>query len=131
MLGVNRVTRFTLKGGIRVMDVNKVSREMKLRQWMETIKACRESDMTVKQWCKEHSLVESHYYYYLKKIRTIACDSVVKETTQDVPAIVPVPVTVQSASNHSVAARFHKGDLEIEVTNDISSDILLSILKQL
>lgn len=58
------------------MDVQKVSTEYRFNYWTEIIKECRNSGQTVNSWCEEHNVNVKSYYYWLRKIRTAACNSI-------------------------------------------------------
>ena len=58
------------------MDVQKVSTEYRFNYWTEIIKECRDSGQTANFWCKEHNVNVKSYYYWLRKVRTAACNSI-------------------------------------------------------
>lgn len=51
-----------------------------MQQWVEIIKACRSSGLPVKQCCSQNNVPESSYYYWLKKARKMAIESLPKTT---------------------------------------------------
>ena len=108
------------------MDVKKVSEEVRLQQWMAIIKECRDSGEPVSVWCKNHGVSEASYYYYLKKIRTKACEMIPVETTS---SFVPIAVTNESITKTNIV--FRKGDISIEVSSDITEDLLTAIIRSL
>lgn len=113
------------------MDVKKVSEEVRLKQWMEIIKECRESGEPVTKWCKNHNISEPSYYYYLKKIREKACELMpVDAGTQFVPVQVEKQITKNAATSTSSVV-FIKGDLRIEISNDIDSSLLNNLMRNL
>ena len=57
------------------MDTRKIDNEIKMNQWMEIIRECRSSGQPVRSWCNEHDVNEKRYYYWLRKIRTAACNT--------------------------------------------------------
>ena len=59
------------------MDVQKISQQVTMERWMETIRQCRESGMPVRHWCKLNDVKEATYYFWLKKIRTLACELII------------------------------------------------------
>ena len=40
----------------------------KLGEWIERVKVCRGSGMTVKAWCAQNGLPEKTYYYWQRKV---------------------------------------------------------------
>lgn len=57
------------------MNIRKIDSEIKLKQWTEIIRECRSSGQPVRSWCIEHDVDEKRYYYWLRKIREQACNS--------------------------------------------------------
>lgn len=57
------------------MNVQSINNDIKTKQWMKTIKECRESGLLVKTWCKQNNVCEQTYYKWLKKLRTMAVES--------------------------------------------------------
>lgn len=47
----------------------------RLQQWSEIIRDCQGSGMTVKAYCQQRGISEKSYYYYLKKLRTMALEA--------------------------------------------------------
>ena len=39
------------------------------------LRECKESGLTVKNWCAERGITEHAYYYRLRKLRQAACDA--------------------------------------------------------
>lgn len=98
------------------LSVKQISDEVRLKEWMQRIKTCRESGLLVAQWCRENNVVEPTYYYWLKKIRKLTIDSI-----GDGPDIVDItPVVTHTVKNESCASndkflKMHKGDLTVEI----------------
>ena len=57
------------------MRVSDVKREYQLREWSGMLRECKESGLTVKNWCSERGITEHAYYYRLRKLRQAACDA--------------------------------------------------------
>lgn len=56
------------------MNVQSINNDINTKQWMKTIKECRESWLPVKMWCKQNNVCEQTYYKWLKKLRTMAVE---------------------------------------------------------
>ena len=50
-------------------------REYPLQEWSGMVRECKESGLTVKNWCAERGITEHAYYYRLRKLRQAACDA--------------------------------------------------------
>jgi transposase-like protein len=75
------------------MDMRKVTQEYRLNQWTEIVTKCIKSGQTVKSWCKENNINPKSYYYWLRRVRAAACNSLdnISERQQQ---IVPLNITV-------------------------------------
>ncbi|WP_281740713.1 transposase [Holdemanella biformis] len=88
------------------MNVQSINNDIKTKQWMKTIKECRESGLPVKTWCKQNNVCEQTYYKWLKKLRTMA----VKSGAVSVPTFVPVDQSNLKKENIVIT----KGDVRIK-----------------
>ena len=61
-------------GGIPVR-VSDVKREYQLQEWSGMVRECKESGLTVENWCTERGITEHAYYYRLRKLRQAAFDA--------------------------------------------------------
>lgn len=57
------------------MNTRQIAQEYRMNQWIGIVSECRESGQTVASWCREHDIDPKKYYYWLKKIRAVACKS--------------------------------------------------------
>lgn len=55
--------------------ITETKTEFRLRQLTQIIKICQESGMTVVSWCEQNNVKIKSYYYWLRKIRSMACES--------------------------------------------------------
>ena len=51
------------------MRAQEVKQQVRLREWAEQINACKQSRLTVKQWCKENGIHIKTYYNRMKRVR--------------------------------------------------------------
>lgn len=74
-----------------------VARNCRLRQWAQMIHECnnRPTEMSVDEWCDNHSITKSNYYYRMRQVRK-ACLEMVPEKAE--PSVVPVPMELMNAS---------------------------------
>ena len=54
------------------MNVQKMTQEIRIKQWVDIIRECRNSGMTNKSWCEEQGVNLKSYYYWQRKVRRIA-----------------------------------------------------------
>lgn len=50
-------------------NVLAIRNEYRLQQWADMIRACRESGMSIKEFCRQNGISEKTYYYRLHKLR--------------------------------------------------------------
>jgi len=55
--------------------VTDVKSEFRLRQWTQIIQTCQASSMTVAAWCNRNNINIKSYYYWLRRIRSLARES--------------------------------------------------------
>ena len=75
------------------------NRQQKLELWAERVKACRESGLTVRQWCGEHNICAKTYYSWQRKVYRIAAEQEPRfaEVTTS-PCSISVVATIQIKS---------------------------------
>ena len=84
--------------GGSLMNVTDLKTQMHMQEWAKLIEARQDSGLSIKQWCLQNNLSESQYYYYLKKLRLSACESLPSERRNESQfALVPNHARV---SNH-------------------------------
>ena len=72
------------------MKVIDLKTQMHMQEWTKLIEARQDSGLSIKEWCRQNNLLESQYYYYLKKLRLAACESLPPER-RDGPQFALVP----------------------------------------
>jgi len=63
------------KGGIPMDKITNAKTEFRLKQWAKIIQACQESKMTVVSWYAQNNINIKLYYYWLRKLRSMACEA--------------------------------------------------------
>ncbi len=118
------------------MNTREVTRQYRLSQWTEIIRECRSSGQTVSAWCAEHNINPKSYYYWLKRVRTAACEALPSLSAGNNP-IVPVNMPVPTAgtgpaaqeSSSDIVLRF--GTATLEISNNASATLIVNTLKAL
>jgi hypothetical protein len=121
-----------------LMDVQKVTHEIRLRQWIGIIKECRGSGKTVKSWCAENGINEKSYFYWQKRVREAACQEL---TAYQEKAISPArnesgPVFMECRipMNHRVGdaeVTVHLNGAVVEIRHGADSSVIESTLHAL
>ena len=103
------------------MNTRKATQQYRAQLWTKLIQGKQESGLTVRAYCDQQGIRPKQYYYWLHKLRTMAC----RELEPTVP-IVPIPMSVLNenppASGSTLVLHFGPVSLEI---NDHTSDALL------
>ena len=81
----------------------------------ERIKQCKESGLTVTEWCQQNSINPKTYYYHLRKIRKEICEQI------------PVPVMTVPEESHSV--KISIGDITAKIPEGISEQMMTLLIR--
>ena len=111
-----------------------VARNVRLQEWADMIHECnhRPADMTIAQWCDEHSISKCNYYYRLAAVRKACLNELPGNIKQNV---VPVPAALLHDSRSTVHAgcassiSLSINGITIEVGNDTSMELLSRVLE--
>ncbi|EHQ91977.1 IS66 family insertion sequence element accessory protein TnpA [Desulfosporosinus youngiae] len=120
------------------MDTREATRNYRLNQWTEIVRECRSSGQTVAVWCAENSIIPRNYYYWLKKVRTAACEalpSLQPENNSIVPVSFPLDqvnrVSPQSIESSSPAIVVRMDAIILEIHNTASIELIENTLRAL
>lgn len=118
------------------MDTREVAHKYRMNKWTQIIRECRSSGKTVAAWCKEQNINQKTYYYWLKRIRTAACEAlpaVHDENNPIVPVNIEVPLSktecVNQESSPDIIVRL--GAATLEIKNNASQILIENTLKAL
>lgn len=104
-------------------DVLVMRSEYRLQQWAEMIRACRESGLSNKEFCRQNGISEKTYYYWLRRLRQVAC-----ENTQ--PKLVRLEAAKEQEGEHcAILLRYKDAELEIQAGTD--RDTITAVLQAL
>lgn len=62
------------------MTIQELTQNEKYKFWYLKIKECKESDLSVQDFCERNNIKASTYYRYQQKIKTILCNHMNNET---------------------------------------------------
>lgn len=116
------------------MDTREVTRQYRLQQWTEIIRECRSSGQTVSAWCAKHHINSKSYYYWLKRVRTAACETLPAISSGN-PQFVPVNLPVQGSAASPDLSSSHVilrvGTVTLELHNGASAALIENTLRAL
>ena len=61
------------------MITNQITNEVRLRQWAEIIRERQTSGMNIKEWCEVRGISRYQYFYWQKKLRKMACETIAEK----------------------------------------------------
>ena len=117
-------------------------------EWFSIIQECRASGMSDKDWCREHGIPVSTFYYNIRKLRRLACAVPAANTRPSVlirQDVVPlsiaedVPVVSAFATNEfnrsfpdpSLTFMIESNGISITCPDGISSSTICSVIHAL
>ena len=112
--------------------MDKITHEVRLKQWTSIIHECRNSGMTARAWCLENNVNEKQFYYWQRRVRKNTLESLVKADYQSHPSFVQLPIPAHSSENISSFTPdmvLRIGDTVLELSNSTSEELLLKVLK--
>ncbi|WP_240416476.1 IS66 family insertion sequence element accessory protein TnpA [Paenibacillus periandrae] len=117
------------------MQTGEMRNRYRLQQWTEIIRECRSSGQTVVRWCADHEVNVKSYYYWLRKIREAACESLPALSSSNQPTLVPVPSSLRrnsprpEASQEQAAIILRTDAVTIEIHPHASTALLEQTLR--
>ena len=112
----------------QINKLTETTQNQKLDLWINRIKECRSSELTVRKWCEQQNIGVKPYYYWMGKIKRELFDaslpSIVESPIKDqVPAEQTIFSKIQTISEEvSVEKPFEKPAATLRV-NNLSLDI--------
>lgn len=108
-----------MNSGLRVYN-----EQEKLAQWVQIVSQCRDSGLSVRQWCQEHAVNVSSYYKWQRKVYAMA------QAQQEVSFAEVTQVQPVRSGNVAVTVRIAGAEAEIHSGADASTvEAVLRVLK--
>ena len=79
----------------------------KLAQWAQTVAQCRDSGLSVRQWCQEHGVNVSSYYKWQRKVYAAV------QAQQERSFVEVTPVQPAAVGDVAVTLRIAGAELDI------------------
>ena len=110
-------------------------------KWLDLISECRSSGLSDKDWCMEHQIGISTFYYHVKRLRNKACSipsavsAVIPCQKQEVVELNFNPVSElpihRSSEEVTAAAKISMHGIQIEITNAAAESTIIQTLTAL
>ena len=111
------------------MDTGQVARELRLQHWTGVLGERKNSGLSIRSWCQENGVNEKTYYYWQRKLRENACESLVLRQESAIP---PSPtfaqVQVPMLSRDSGVITVRLGNAEISIAGNASPAAIEAVL---
>lgn len=110
--------------------------DLRAQAWLERIRNQLSSGMSVRGWCQGNGINEKTFYHWRKKLSDrfaqIASANMVCENVPVVRTagrVIPQFSEVKPVSESHCAATVVKGSLRVELSDDISDQMLIRLMK--
>lgn len=110
------------------MTIQELTQNEKYKFWYLKIKECKESNLSVHEFCERNNIRASTYYKYQQKIKTILCDHINNETEVK-NEVAFIPVENQTVNNEKII--IIKGSIKIELDSNTPYSSVEPLLKSL
>lgn len=103
------------------MTVQELTENEKYKFWYFKIKECKESGLSVKDFCDKNNIKPSTYYNYQQKIRNILCDQINENNYKNEVSFVSVESNLTIMKRLSLSREASKLNLiQIHLTKVLS-----------
>ncbi|AHF09447.1 MULTISPECIES: IS66 family insertion sequence element accessory protein TnpA [Dehalobacter] len=100
-----------------------LSAKQRMAEWSERISSCRNSGISVKQWCQEQGIPEKTYYYWQRRVFQAL-------TAQQEPYFARVPVERQNSSQ-DVAVTVRIGNAQADIYTGADAGTIEAVCRAL
>lgn len=127
------------------MSVRETIMKYRTEKWIGIIRECQASGLSKRMWCAQNNINEKTFYYWLRKLRQIACQNQdlinpqIKATSPDIIQPI-VPVTVlkdepavkqENIIDEDPGIILSINSVEIKICNGTSAELIENTLKAL
>ena len=99
--------------------------EFRLRQWTQIVQTCQASGMTAVSWCNQNNVKIKSYYYWLRRIRSLAFENKSLELQSKEQQIVPV------SFRQKAAVTVHINSVSVDIPDGTSKETIVAVLSAL
>ena len=96
-----------------------------LELWQERIRECRNSGMTVTDWCAKEGLSDKTYYYWLRKLKRL------QEAEAQPQQCTFYEIHQSSRGKVEISATLHYGGIHVDVYTGADEETLLRLCRVL
>ena len=122
------------------MTAQKLSNQLRLREWANQIAECEHSGLPICQWCEENGIGYKNYYYRRRRVREEFIDRVGAETAlalsksslveSKAPMFTELPLRAKTEA-YGTAATVELGRYIAEIKNGADMETISGLLQTL
>lgn len=111
------------------MNAKELKHQHNLQIWTQIVHECKNSDMTVRDWCLENDINEKRFYYWQRRVREeVLAPAIVPQNSQT--PFVRVPNIEQlSSAGFQPDMVLNYGNLRMELKNSVSTKLLAEVIQ--
>jgi hypothetical protein len=110
-------------------EITYVKTKFRKEQWEKLIIDCKSSGLKVDDWCAQNNITHHAYYYWLRKIRKQACESILPALPKEEKAVTFAKLEVQNSKRDTqVAVIIHLSSATLEVIEGTSQQTVEAVL---
>ena len=119
------------------MDVQVVTREVRMQKWIGIVKACRSSGKTIAVWCDENDVNVKTYYYWQRKVCLETCgdiETVQKSMSEILPSkekVVFAELNIPKNNVGKIAVSVQRDNIHINVYSGADSSTVEAVFTAL
>jgi transposase-like protein len=117
-----------------VDEVTFVKTKFRMEQWEKLINDRQNSGLQLDEWCEKNQISRHAYYYWLRKIRKKACQSILPAISkQNTPvSFAKVELQAQQSSAAAITIQFQSATIEVrDGTSPQTIETVLRVLKEI
>ena len=105
-------------------ELQTMNGQNKLALWAERVSACRSSDLSVRDWCRENEICEQTYYRWQRRLYGIA------KAQQEQPRFAEITPSHMTSAPAAVTVRIAGAEIDIQNGADEETvGMMLRLLK--
>ena len=124
------------------MNTSKVSHQLRLNSWADSIRSQQQSGLNIKDWCSQNNVSTYQFFYWKRQLKEACLESALPDIvpislsptvetsttlTTPVPTSLPDSTTFTSCTTPSICLRL--GDVSFEVRQDTPPDLISKVIK--
>lgn len=114
-------------------ETSMVAASFRIQEWAAQIKECqnRPSGMTVANWCAQHGITKSDYYYRLRRVRESCLENIQKEMPMQQMVLVEPALLHQKLKDRCAESGLDisVNGVALHVTDSTSMPLLAAVLE--